>query len=156
MFLNSSKSYHFISVFKVLMKSCNNFDLIVLNIPCFSSLKAIFWVAVETILRNYTYSKKRTYYSFSHSLKMFDTSSVHQTFFLIVDKLFFKYIHKGKIFNIKSCTLTCDFSNVLAFGHNKLWQPRAANSFSITSKKLWPLATTNCGSHRLLMICLWL
>ena len=33
-----------------------------------------------------------------------------------------------------------------AFCHNKLWWPRAANSFFLTSKVFWPLVTTNCGS----------
>ena len=39
----------------------------------------------------------------------------------------------------------CDFSNVMTFNYNKLWRPPIANRFSVTSQRLWPLATTNYG-----------
>ena len=42
----------------------------------------------------------------------------------------------------------CDLSNVVAFGHNELWRPRAANNVCVTSQLLWPSATTNCGGWR--------
>ena len=37
-------------------------------------------------------------------------------------------------------SLNCDFSNVVAFGHNELRRPKAANSLAVTSKccGLWP------------------
>ena len=38
----------------------------------------------------------------------------------------------------------CVFKTVVAYGHNKLWQPLAASSFSETSQVLWPHAITNC------------
>ena len=41
-----------------------------------------------------------------------------------------------------------DFLNVVAIGHNKLWQPLAVNRLSVTSQMLWPLATTNYGCLR--------
>ena len=34
----------------------------------------------------------------------------------------------------------CDFSNVVTFGHNELWQTPAANSPFVTSEMLWPSA----------------
>ena len=45
-------------------------------------------------------------------------------------------------------SLICDFSNVVAFGHNELRQPKAANSLAVTSKMLWPSATMSCSSQR--------
>ena len=39
----------------------------------------------------------------------------------------------------------CEFSNVVALGHNKLWRSLAENRFSVTSQMLWPLATANCS-----------
>ena len=32
-------------------------------------------------------------------------------------------------------SLICDFSNVVAFGHNELRRPKAVNSLAVTSKK---------------------
>ena len=40
-------------------------------------------------------------------------------------------------------------SNDMAFGHNELWFPKVAISLSVTFQMLWPLVTTNCGSHRM-------
>ena len=63
--------------------------------------------------------------------------------------------------NIPRCPLAaawnsrhCDLSIVVAFWHNELWWPPAANSLSVTSQVLWPLATTNCGSWRPQMVAL--
>ena len=36
----------------------------------------------------------------------------------------------------------------MAFGHNELWRPEAANKVSVTTQMLWPLATTNCGGRK--------
>ena len=41
-----------------------------------------------------------------------------------------------------------DLSIVVSFGHNELWQPKAANSVSVSSQLLRPSATTNCGGQR--------
>ena len=37
---------------------------------------------------------------------------------------------------------------MVAFGHNELWRPEAANKVSVTTQMLWPLATTNCGGRK--------
>ena len=49
----------------------------------------------------------------------------------------------------------CDFSNVVAFGHNELWQPSALNSLYVTSQIFWHLATTNCSSLWPWIASLW-
>ena len=41
-----------------------------------------------------------------------------------------------------------DLSIVVAFGHNELWWPEAANRVSVISQVLWPSAITNSGSRR--------
>ena len=41
-----------------------------------------------------------------------------------------------------------DLSIVVAFGHNELWWPEAANRVSVISQVLWPSAITNSGSQR--------
>ena len=45
----------------------------------------------------------------------------------------------------------CKFSNVVAFGHNKLWRLVAANSLFVTLKMLWTSATTIYGVRWLQM-----
>ena len=40
---------------------------------------------------------------------------------------------------------SCIISNLVAFGHNKLWQSFSANNLSVISQTLCPLTTTNCG-----------
>ena len=47
--------------------------------------------------------------------------------------------------SVANLAAICDLSIVVAFGHNELWRPRAANNVSLTSQLLWPSATTNCG-----------
>ena len=58
----------------------------------------------------------------------------------------------------QSSTAICDFSIVVAFGHNELWRPKAANRVSVTSQVLWPSATTNSSGGRRLQkwILSWL
>ena len=41
------------------------------------------------------------------------------------------------------------------FGYNTLWFPLSANSLSVTSQMLCPLATTTCGGHWLQIASLW-
>ena len=48
-----------------------------------------------------------------------------------------------------------NIANVVVFGHNKLWWPLTANSLSVTSQKLCPLATPNCVGHWLQITSLW-
>ena len=42
----------------------------------------------------------------------------------------------------------CDPSIVVAYGHNELAWPPTTNSLSVTSKMLWPSATTNWCDHK--------
>ena len=44
-----------------------------------------------------------------------------------------------------------EFSNVVAFGHNKLWRLVAANSLFMTLKMLWTSAITIYGGRWLQM-----
>ena len=48
--------------------------------------------------------------------------------------------------SVANLVAICDLSIVVAFGHNELWRPKAAESVCVTSQLLWPSATTNCGS----------
>ena len=50
--------------------------------------------------------------------------------------------------SVANLVAICDLSIVVAFGHNELWRPKAAESVCVTSQLLWPSATTNCGSWR--------
>ena len=48
----------------------------------------------------------------------------------------------------QSSATICDLSIAVAFGHNKLWRPEAANRVSVISQVLWPSAITNSGIRR--------
>ena len=45
----------------------------------------------------------------------------------------------------------CNFSNVVAPGHQKLYWSPFTNSLSVSLQMLWPSATMNCGFLRLLI-----
>ena len=49
--------------------------------------------------------------------------------------------------SVANLAAICDLSIVVAFGHNELWRPKAAERVSLTSQMLWPLATTNSGGR---------
>ena len=50
--------------------------------------------------------------------------------------------------SVANLAAICDLSIVVAFGHNELWRPKAAESVCVTSQLLWPSATMNCGGWR--------
>ena len=71
----------------------------------------------------------------------------------------FKNLQGGRSFSIVSRGANnfryCNLSTVVAFNHNKLWNPLTMNSLSVTSRMLWPSAKMNCGDQRLQIATLW-
>ena len=95
-----------------------------------SSVKDLWWVCITRLIMHcHCEEEARTYIC-------------HLLLLLLLNWWSHGIINQSLLTHLLYNCFVYDEKNVVAFGHNKLWQPPAVNSL----KMVWPLNTTNCVS----------